>query len=242
MDSSLWRIYISLPAWKEFCSVEDAKPENKDATRAYSDLYHDAESHFLSPRSLHLAATTEAYRNVLGRIHDPLILEMISVVIKTYNTSSILQKLVQERWLELHGNSSSIAKVEKCISYYHGIDCLTANLEYSAMCKVVHESTTVDWPAACMAGPLVKTLWDLTTSTHYHRPERELESSSGSVAGLRPRGSSTAQRSIPIAPFSPSTVWYSLSTCSPSFSSARRSCSYRSRSSRSTARSADNTS
>ncbi|KAJ7865903.1 hypothetical protein B0H14DRAFT_3133296 [Mycena olivaceomarginata] len=93
--------YISLPAWKEFCSVEDAKPENKDATRAYSDLYHDAESYFLSPRSLHLAATTEAYRNVLGRIHDPLILEMISVVIKTYNTSSILQKLVQERWLEL---------------------------------------------------------------------------------------------------------------------------------------------
>jgi hypothetical protein len=71
------------------------------ATRAYSDLYHDAESYFLSPTSLHLAATTEAYRNVLGRIHDPLILEMISVVIKTYNTSSILQNLVQERLLEL---------------------------------------------------------------------------------------------------------------------------------------------
>ncbi|KAJ7939640.1 hypothetical protein B0H13DRAFT_1850412 [Mycena leptocephala] len=112
MDSSLWRIYISLLAWKEFCSVEDAKPENKD------DLYHDAESYFLSPRSLHLAATTEAYRNVLGRIHDPLILEMISVVIKTYNTSSILQKLVQERWLELHMYSGGGAGQRRLPSRY----------------------------------------------------------------------------------------------------------------------------
>ncbi|KAJ7495697.1 hypothetical protein B0H11DRAFT_2190322 [Mycena galericulata] len=77
------------------------KPENRDDALAYADLYHGAEQYFQSPRSLHFVATTEAYRNVLGRVHDPLILEMISVVIKTYNTSTILHGLVHERLLEL---------------------------------------------------------------------------------------------------------------------------------------------
>ncbi|KAJ7439260.1 hypothetical protein B0H11DRAFT_2205836 [Mycena galericulata] len=93
--------YISLQAWKMFCTQEDAKPENRGNALAYADLYHGAKQYFLSPRSLHLVATTEASRNVLGRVHDPLILKMISVVIKTYNTSTILHGLVHERLLEL---------------------------------------------------------------------------------------------------------------------------------------------
>jgi hypothetical protein len=55
----------------------------------------------LEATATELVATTEAYRNVLGRVHDPGILEMISVVIKIYNTSTILHDLVHERLLEL---------------------------------------------------------------------------------------------------------------------------------------------